>query len=97
MSALMVSRIKVKDPAKLSQYLQDVQTVAAPYGAEMVFRGKRQKTIAGDDDNTLVVVVKFPDAESIDNLFGSEAYQPLIALREEAAEMHMTSYEMIAS
>ena len=97
MSALMVSRIKVKDPVKLKQYLQDVQKVAAPYGAEMVFRGKREKTIAGDDDNAMVVIVKFPDAESIDNLFGSEAYQPLIALREEAAEMHMTSYEVIAA
>ena len=97
MSALMVSRIKVKDPVKLRQYLQDVQKVAAPYGAEMVFRGKRQKTIAGDDDNTMVVVVKFPDAKSIDNLFSSEAYQPLASLREEAAEMHMTSYETITA
>ncbi len=97
MSALMVSRIKVKDPAKLKQYLQDVQKVAAPYGAEMVFRGKRDKTIAGDDDNAMVVVVKFPDAASIDNLFSSEAYQPLVVLREEAAEMHMTSYETITA
>ena len=96
MSALMVSRIKVRDPAKLGQYLQAVQKLAAPYGAEMVFRGRRQKTIAGDDDNAMVVV-RFPDAESIDALFSSDAYRPLEALREEAAEMQMTSYETLAA
>ena len=97
MSALMVSRIKVRDPAKLRQYLQAVQKLAAPYGAEMVFRGTRKKTIGGDDDNAMVVVVRFPDAESIDALFSSDAYRPLEALREEAAEMQMTSYETLAA
>ena len=97
MTALMISRIKVKDPAKLQTYLAKVQAVAGPYRAEMVFRGTPDRVLNGDinsgvGDHGLVVVVQFPDAERLNGWFESDAYQDLVALREAAAEMHMTSY-----
>ena len=39
MSALMIATITVKDPEKFQQYLAKTQEVAAPYGAELLFRG----------------------------------------------------------
>ena len=39
MSALMISMIKVKEPAKLQEYLPKVSKIGSSYGAEMVFVG----------------------------------------------------------
>jgi uncharacterized protein (DUF1330 family) len=40
-----------------------------------------------------VVVIRFPDPPAVAGWFGSPAYQALIPLREQAAEMILISYE----
>lgn len=96
MSALMIARITVKDPAKFQDYLAKTQQVAAPYGAELLHRGRVDRALTGEDsDHELSVIVKFPSLEAIDEWFGSDAYQPLIALRDEGADMRMTSYAVM--
>lgn len=95
MSALMIARITVKDPEKFQHYLEASKQVATPYGAELVFRARAAKTLNGEDDHALTVIAKFPSVEKIDAWFNSEEYQPLNALRDEATDMHMTSYEVL--
>ncbi len=96
MSALMIATITVKDPEKFQQYLTKTQEVAAPFGAELLYRGVVDKTLTGEEkDHRLAVIVEFPSLEKINEWYGSEAYLPLMALREEAADMHMTSYEVM--
>ena len=95
MSALMIARITVKDPEKFQQYLAASKKTAAPYGAELLLRAKASKTLNGDDDHTLTVIARFPSTEKIDAWFASEEYQPLVALRDEATVMQMTSYEVL--
>ena len=95
MSALMIARIIVKDPAKFQEYLAKTQAVAAPYGAELVLRGKVDKALTGGSaDHELAVIVKFPSLAKLDEWYGSDAYQPLKALRDAGADMRMTSYEV---
>ena len=95
MSALMIARITVKDPEKFQDYLARTKKVAAPYGAELLFRGRVGKALNGDrQDHRIAVVVRFPSLEKIDEWYGSEAYQPLKARRDEGTDMHMTSYEV---
>lgn len=93
MAALMTSTIRVKDREKLQDYLQQVKALGAQYGAEMLFSGPAQGPIAGDQDHDLVVIVRFPTTEDIDALFGSEAYAPLLGLREAAADMVILKYQ----
>lgn len=96
MSAMMIARITVKDPAKLQDYLAKTQRVAAPYGAELLHRGKVDRALTGEDgDHELAVIVRFPSVAKIDEWFGSDAYQPLIALRDEGSDMRMTSYSVM--
>ena len=97
MTALMISQIKVKDHGKLQEYLRRVQEVAAPFGAEMVFRGTPDRVLTGGGDHELVVVVRFPDAARLNGWYDSDAYGELVALREAAAEMQMTSYVPLAA
>jgi len=94
MGALMVSRIRVKDPAKLEEYLKKTRALATPLGAEIVAATKPVGQLNGEPDHDRLIIVKFPDMERINSLFSSDDYKPLIALREEAADMHMTTYEL---
>ncbi len=97
MSALMIATITVKDPEIFQKYLAKTQEVAAPFGAELLFRGAVDKTLTGEDkDHRLAVIVKFPSLEKINEWYGSDAYRPLIALRDEGSDMKMTSYEILA-
>ena len=97
MSALMIATITIKNPEKFQHYLAKTQEVAAPYGAELLFRGKVDQTLTGEGtDHGLAVIVKFPSLEQINEWYRSDEYQPLIALRDEGADMKMTSYEVMA-
>jgi uncharacterized protein (DUF1330 family) len=40
-----------------------------------------------------MVVIRFPDSDSVSNWFNSKAYQALIPLRDQAAEIVLVSYE----
>lgn len=94
MSAIMVARISIKNPEKFQQYMAKTQAVASQYGAELLFRAKSASALTGHElDHGLTVAVRFPSLEKINEWLNSEDYQPLIALREEAADMTMTSYE----
>ena len=95
MSALMIARITVKDPEKFQEYFAKTQQVAAPYGAELLYRGKVDRALNGDDDHGLAVIVKFPGIEELNEWYDSDAYQPLKALRDEGTDMQMTSYEVL--
>lgn len=96
MTAYMIATIAVKDPVKFQAYLMETQKVAAPYGAKLVLRGQTAQTLAGDPaGHGVVVVVEFPSPEKIDEWYQSDAYRPLIPLREEAANMTMISYSVV--
>ena len=95
MSALMIARITVKDPEKFQDYLAKTQPIAAAYGAELQFRGKVDRALNGNKDHAIAIVVKFPSIEKINEWYDSDAYQPLKALRDEGADMQITSYEVM--
>lgn len=96
MSALMIARITVKDPAGFQDYLAKSKQLASRYGAELVARGKVGSELTGEaHDHELVVIAKFPSLAKLNEWYGSDAYQPLVALRDDGADMRMTSYEVL--
>ena len=93
----MIATINVKDPDKFQQYLAETQKVAAPYGAELMFRGKVDRTLTREDkDHGLAFIIQFPSVEKINEWYGSDEYQRLTALRDEGSDMKMTSYEVLS-
>lgn len=93
MTALMISTITVKEPAKLQEYLPKVKAHGNDYGAELIFSGPATGAVAGALDHQMVVIARFPTIQDIDALFASEAYQPLLSLRKDAAEMTIIKYQ----
>jgi uncharacterized protein (DUF1330 family) len=58
-----------------------------------VLRGKRSATFAGTHAHDDVVVIRFPDLAAANSWHGSAAYQALIPLRTQAADVVLLSYE----
>jgi uncharacterized protein (DUF1330 family) len=93
MTAYVIGHITVKDPAKWQAYRAQVPAALAPWGGEVVLRGHTASVLSGEHAHTDVVVIRFPDANAVAGWHGSIAYQALMPLRAEAAEMVLIRYE----
>ena len=87
MSAHVIGHITVKDFDKWAQYRASVPATLVPWGGEVVMRGRCVEVLCGEHAHTDVVVIRFPDAAAADGWYRSPAYQALIPLRVQAADM----------
>jgi uncharacterized protein (DUF1330 family) len=76
-----------------AEYRGKVPETLAPWGAELVFRGKQVTTLAGECTHGDIVIIRFPSLAAVNDWFASPAYQSLIPLREQAADMILVVYE----
>jgi uncharacterized protein (DUF1330 family) len=93
MTAYVIGNITVKDPAKWAEYRSQLPATLAPWGAEVVLRGKHATVLSGQCRHKHTVVLRFPDLESAVKWHESPAYQMLVPLRTEAADVDLVSYE----
>jgi uncharacterized protein (DUF1330 family) len=92
-TAYVIGHITVKNAEKLVEYRNQVPATLQPWGAELIFRGKRVAVLAGEHPHSNIVVIRFPDKEAVNSWHSSLAYQALIPLRQQAAEVVLLSYE----
>jgi len=88
----VIGHITVKDADKWASYRSQVPATLAPWQAELVFRGEKLAVLGGEHRHSDTVVIRFPDAEAANGWFNSAAYQALIPLRMEAAEVDLVSF-----
>lgn len=91
--AYVIGHVTVKDAEKWADYRGRVPATLSPWGAELVCRGRLDQVLAGRHDHTDVVVIRFPDIQSVRSWFASPAYQALIPLRQAAADLDLLSFE----
>lgn len=91
--AYVVGHIMVKNPEMWGEYRSQVPSTLAPWGGELVFRGKQVAALSGENHHPDIVVIRFPNVAAVNGWFSSAAYQSLIPLRQQAAEMVLLSYE----
>ncbi len=92
MSACVIGHITVKDEDKWAQYRAQVPATLVPWGAELLFRGKVDAVLAGGHPHTDTVVIRFPYVAAVDAWYASPAYQALIPLRRQAADLVLISF-----
>lgn len=92
-SAQVVGHITIKNPELWDEYRARVPATLAPWGAELVFRGKLAAVLAGGHSHQDIVVIRFPHLAAIDGWYSSPAYQALIPLRLQAADVVLLSYQ----
>lgn len=91
--AYVIGHISVKDPDTWEEYRNRVPATLAPWNAELIFRGKLAAVLAGRHAHEDTVVIRFPDLAALHGWHDSAAYQSLIALREQAADIELLAYE----
>jgi uncharacterized protein (DUF1330 family) len=92
-NAYVVGNLTVKSAEKWAEYRSRVPATLEPWGAELVFRGKKVAVFAGEHSHSDIAVIRFPNKEAVNGWRSSAAYQSLIPLREQAAEMVLLCYE----
>lgn len=91
--AYAIGHITVKDEDKWAEYREKIVTTLLPWNARLVFRGNKVRVLGGSHKHTDTVVLQFPDLDSLNGWFDSEAYQAIIPLRMQAAEVDLVAYE----
>lgn len=91
--AYVVGHITVLNQEKWAEYRSKVPATLAAWEGELVFRGKQCEVLGGEHHHSDTVVIRFPTLEALNHWFSSEAYQALIPIREQAADMDLISYE----
>ena len=92
-TACVIGHITVKDAEKWALYREQVPATLAPWNAELLFRGTLTDVFSGPHAFADTVVIRFPSLDAMRGWFNSAAYQALIPLREQAADLILTGYE----
>ena len=93
MAAYLIGHITVKDPELWERYVEGVGKSFEPYKAEIVFRGKRSKVLAGKHTHENTVVIQFSDQEILQDWYYSKEYQELIPIRDKAAAVDIICFD----
>lgn len=92
-AAFVIGQITIRDPAKWAAYRDAVPATLLPWGAQLLVRGKRFAVLSGAHAHGDTVVIRFPDRAAVEGWHASPAYQALIPLRQEAADVVLIGYE----
>ncbi len=96
MTAFFIATASIKNQDKFKLYAQKAGATFPPHGGELVLRGKVEGTLSGQSAHQAVGIIKFPNMKALQAWFNSDAYQAIIPLRDEAAEMTIVSYTVPA-
>ena len=89
MPAYLIAEHIVTDAAKFEEYRTKVGPMMAKYGARYLTKGATHKLPEGGHwKPERVVIIEFPDMDSLNALYTSPDYQPLIALRKSCTSDH---------
>lgn len=87
--AWVIGHVSIKDAYRWQRYRESVPATLAPFGGKVVMRGKVADTLSGTHRHSDAVVLEFPSVDAARAWHASAAYQELITLRREAAEVDL--------
>ncbi|RAS09403.1 DUF1330 domain-containing protein [Cupriavidus alkaliphilus] len=97
MAAYLIADVDVTDPALFEEYKREVPATEARYGGKYLGRGGRAKVLEGDWQPHRLVIVEFPDMDSLMAWYDSPEYGRLKAIRERCATTRIIALEGITA
>lgn len=97
MSAYFIVRGNIHDRVAFQEYASRSPGVLARFGGRHIARGGKTISFEGPDDRPHVVIAEFPDFESAEKCYRSDAYQALIPLRSGCATLEFTLIDGLPS
>ena len=92
-SAFVIINVTVRNSEKFQKYVSQVPATMTPFGGVPLTQGKFASVVSGDHPTHQIgAVATFPDVQSVDAWYNSDAYQALIPLRDEGANVVIVKY-----
>lgn len=95
MATYVIGQIRVKDQTAWQKYVSQVGDVIERYGGRVVFRGRCDTVLSGDDAAELCVAIVFDNTNTAKRWHDSKEYQALVPLREQGADVRLVIYDQL--
>ena len=82
MKAYIIADIEIKNEAEYVKYRDAVPALVEKYGGHYIVRGGNPQTLEGGWSPKRIVILEFPDMESLQKFYNSDDYAPLIKQRQ---------------
>jgi uncharacterized protein (DUF1330 family) len=95
MSAILVSRIRMRDPEQMKAYGVAAAPTVAAQGGEVLVRGQFVEALLGEGSSHVTGIMRFPSVDAVQTWFASAEYRALTDLRNAAGEMEFFVYQTL--
>ena len=86
MPAYVIAFVDIHDHDRFAkEYLPPIGATFAPFGGRVLAASDEAKTLEGEVPPGRTVIIEFPDFDRARKWYASDAYAPLLALRETIA------------
>ena len=86
MSAYFIANIRITDEVEYSKYLEYVESVFNYYNGEYLAVDSNPEVLEGSWDYSRIVLIRFPDKDSLNKWYYSDEYQAILKYRLSAAD-----------
>ncbi|HEY1729915.1 MAG TPA: DUF1330 domain-containing protein [Candidatus Baltobacteraceae bacterium] len=86
MKAYIIADIEIKNEAEYVKYRDAVPALVKKYGGQYIVRGGNPQNLEGSWSPKRVVILEFPDMETLQRFYGSVDYAPLIKQRQAGSD-----------
>ena len=93
MAGYVIAQIKVNDADGYGEYKKGVGATIEAYGGEFLVRGGEAEIIEGDWPLPRTVVLRFPSVEKAKQWYHSDAYKPLLEMRQKVSDGNLIIVE----
>ena len=97
MPAYMIAFVDIHDRTRFAQeYLPPIAGTLEPYGGRVLAASDEARTLEGALPPGRTVILEFPDLDRAHKWYASDAYAPLLALRESIATTSLVALSGVA-
>ncbi len=89
MAVYVVLMMKIEDADGYKKYTDRSPEIVKRYGGKFLTRGQEVKTFEGKEYEDRMVILEFPDQESVDGWYNDSDYQDALVFRKASSVMHM--------
>jgi len=91
MPAYLIADTHITDQQTYDEYKRQVPPLVARFGGRFLVRGGPHEVLEGTWQPARLVVIEFPDMNTLKAWYNSPEYAPLLALRQPAATDHLVA------
>ena len=93
MSAYFIANVKIHDEEEFKKYLVHVDDTIEMYHGKYLPVHKKPEVLEGKWDYSRLVLLEFPDRESLDKWYNSTEYQDILKIRLSSANSDIVIIE----